>query len=61
MLTLETERLFLRGFNLKDWDALNAIISDPEVTRFMHTSYYCRMRNAEYRICSSNAEVRYDL
>jgi [ribosomal protein S5]-alanine N-acetyltransferase len=36
MLSLETERLILRDFLMEDWDALNAILSDPEVTRFMH-------------------------
>jgi RimJ/RimL family protein N-acetyltransferase len=41
MLTLETERLILRDFLLEDWDALNAILSDPQVTRFMH---FARLR-----------------
>ena len=36
MLDLETERLILRDFVLSDWDALNALLSDPSVTRFMH-------------------------
>jgi [ribosomal protein S5]-alanine N-acetyltransferase len=36
MPTLETERLILRNFVLSDWDALNALLSDPSVTRFMH-------------------------
>src|SRR5579872_6142541 len=36
MPTLETERLILRDFGLSDWDALNAIVSDPAVIRFMH-------------------------
>ena len=36
MLTLETERLVLRDFVLADWDALNTILSDPLVTRYMH-------------------------
>ncbi len=36
MPTLETERLILRDFVLSDWDALNAFLSDPAVTRFMH-------------------------
>ena len=36
MPTLETERLLLRDFALTDWEALNAILSDPQVTRFMH-------------------------
>jgi [ribosomal protein S5]-alanine N-acetyltransferase len=36
MPTLETDRLILRDFVPNDWDALNAIVSDPAVTRFMH-------------------------
>ncbi len=36
MSTLETERLILRDVALTDWDALNALVSDPAVTRFMH-------------------------
>jgi RimJ/RimL family protein N-acetyltransferase len=36
MATLETERLILRDFALSDWDALNVIVSDPAVTRYMH-------------------------
>jgi [ribosomal protein S5]-alanine N-acetyltransferase len=36
MPTLETDRLILRDFVQDDWDALNAIVTDPAVTRFMH-------------------------
>ena len=36
MSTLETERLILRDFVMSDWNALNAFLSDPAVTRFMH-------------------------
>jgi ribosomal-protein-alanine N-acetyltransferase len=36
MPILETERLILRDFLPNDWEALNAIVSDPAVTRFMH-------------------------
>jgi [ribosomal protein S5]-alanine N-acetyltransferase len=36
MPTLETERLILREFLLSDWDAINTIVSDPAVTRYMH-------------------------
>jgi RimJ/RimL family protein N-acetyltransferase len=36
MLYLETERLILRDFVESDWDALNAFLSEPAVTRFMH-------------------------
>ena len=36
MPTLETARLFLRDVALSDWEALNALVSDPAVMRFMH-------------------------
>jgi len=48
MLSLETERLFLRDFSMKDWDALNAIISDPEVTRFMHFASWEEVKRREW-------------
>jgi RimJ/RimL family protein N-acetyltransferase len=32
----ETERLILRDLALSDWDALDAIVTDPAVTRYMH-------------------------
>ncbi len=38
MPTIDTERLVLRDFVSSDWDALNAILSDPAVTRYMHFS-----------------------
>ena len=36
MPTLETERLILRDLVPADWEALNAFLSDPAVTRYMH-------------------------
>lgn len=36
MAILETERLLLRDFAMSDWDRLNAIVSDPDVARYMH-------------------------
>jgi ribosomal-protein-alanine N-acetyltransferase len=36
MPPIETEWLILRDFVPSDWDALNAFLSDPAVTRFMH-------------------------
>jgi RimJ/RimL family protein N-acetyltransferase len=41
MPTLETEQLILRDFVPSDWDALNAFLSDPSVTRSM---YFARLR-----------------
>ena len=48
MPTLETERLFLRNFSIEDWDALIAIISDPEVTRFMHFAFWDEVKRREW-------------
>jgi len=36
MPLLETERLILRDFALSDWEAVNAIVSDSAITRYMH-------------------------
>lgn len=36
MARLETDRLILRDFDMSDWDALNAIVSDPAITRYTH-------------------------
>ena len=38
MPLLRTERLILRDFMISDWEALDAILSDPEATRYMHFS-----------------------
>ena len=35
MPPIETERLTLRDFVPSDWEALNAIVSDAAVTRYM--------------------------
>jgi RimJ/RimL family protein N-acetyltransferase len=51
MLTLETERLILRGFITEDWEALNAIVSDPEVTRFMHFALWDEAERREWHAC----------
>lgn len=48
MFTLETERLLLRDFTLEDWEAINAIVSDPEVTRYMHFSAWDEARRREW-------------
>jgi ribosomal-protein-alanine N-acetyltransferase len=45
---LETERLILRDFDVKDWDVLNAIVSDPEVTRFMHFASWDEVKRREW-------------
>ncbi len=48
MATIETERLILRDFSMDDWDALNSIIADPEVTRFMHFSFWDEAKRHEW-------------
>ncbi len=48
MPILETERLILRNFVLTDWDALNTILSDPEVTRFMHFASWDEAERREW-------------
>ena len=48
MPTLETERLILRDFVLSDWDALNAFLSDPSVTRFMHFASWDEGKRREW-------------
>ena len=48
MPPLETERLILRDFVLTDWDALNAIVSDPSVTRFMHFAFWDEAKRREW-------------
>jgi [ribosomal protein S5]-alanine N-acetyltransferase len=48
MITLETERLLLRDFVPSDWEAINAIVSDPEVTRHMHFSTWTHEQRREW-------------
>jgi ribosomal-protein-alanine N-acetyltransferase len=48
MPRLETERLILRDFVLSDWDALNAFLSDPSVTRFMHFASWDEGKRREW-------------
>jgi len=48
MPILETERLILRDFVLSDWDALNAFLSDPVVTRFMHFASWDESKRREW-------------
>ncbi|HLY30095.1 MAG TPA: GNAT family N-acetyltransferase, partial [Ktedonobacterales bacterium] len=44
MSSLETDRLILRDFALSDWEAINAIVSDPLVTRYMHFAAWDEQR-----------------
>ena len=55
MLTLETDRLLLGDFAPADWDAINAVLSDREVTRYMHFSAWdAEKRRAWFEWCLEN-------
>jgi RimJ/RimL family protein N-acetyltransferase len=48
MAIIETERLLLRDFAPGDWDALNAIVSDPAVTRYMHFAQWDEQKRRQW-------------
>lgn len=48
MSTLETPRLVLRPFAPADWDAVDAMLSDPETTRYMHFATWTEDRRREW-------------
>jgi ribosomal-protein-alanine N-acetyltransferase len=48
MPILETERLILRDFVASDWEALNAFLSEPEVTRYMHFSSWDEQKRRQW-------------
>lgn len=48
MPILETKRLVLRDFVLSDWDALNAFLSDPLVTHYMHFASWDEAKRREW-------------
>lgn len=55
MPSLETKRLLLRNFVPADWEAINAILSDHEVTRHMHFSNWTAEQRREwFDWCLSN-------
>ncbi len=57
MITLETERLYLRHFLLSDWDALNEFLADPEVIRFMHFNSWTEEKRHKWLTwCVQNSE-----
>ena len=51
MPLLETERLILRDFTLSDWEALNAFVSDPAVTRYMHFATWDEEKRRDWLHC----------
>lgn len=46
--TLETERLILRDFVPGDWDALDAIVTDPGVMRYTHFADWDELRRRQW-------------
>jgi ribosomal-protein-alanine N-acetyltransferase len=57
MPVLETDRLILHDFSPPDWEAINAILSDPEVTRYMHfASWNEEKRHAWFEWCITNSQ-----
>lgn len=48
MPTLETPRLVLRAFVPGDWEAVNAMLSDPEATRYMHFKTWTETRRRDW-------------
>lgn len=60
MPTLETERLLLRAFAPGDWDALNAIVTQPGVTRYTHFGGWDeRKRRAWLALMIAEAPIPY--
>jgi [ribosomal protein S5]-alanine N-acetyltransferase len=56
MPVLETDRLLLRDFSPRDWEAITTILSDPEVTRYMHfASWNEEKRRAWFDWCIGNS------
>lgn len=50
MPTIETERLILRDFVPSDWNALNAFLSDPAVTRYIHFSSWDEEKRRQWLV-----------
>ena len=45
---LKTPRLILRQFTPDDWPAIDAMVSDPEATRFMHFAHWDEDRRRQW-------------
>jgi [ribosomal protein S5]-alanine N-acetyltransferase len=57
MPVLETDRLQLRDFVPLDWHAINMVLSDAEVTRYMHFAYWNEeKRRAWFEECIANSQ-----
>ncbi len=48
MAGIETARLILRDVAPGDWDALDAIVSDPDVTRYMHFARWDEQKRRQW-------------
>jgi ribosomal-protein-alanine N-acetyltransferase len=48
MRVIQTERLILRDFVEADWDAVNAMLSDSEATRYMHFAQWSAEQRREW-------------
>ena len=56
MAILECDRLVLRDFVSTDWDSINAMLSDPEVTRYMHFAAWTEEKRREwFEWCVANS------
>ena len=54
---LETRRLVLRPVAHGDWDAVNAMLSDPEITRYMHfVTWTADQRRQWFEWCVTSAQ-----
>ncbi len=65
MPTIETERLILRDVVPSDWDALDAFLSDPVVTRYMHFSSWDEQKRHQWlaslvKLASNPNRIAYD-
>lgn len=57
MPVLTTERLILRDFEPADWGTTNAILSDPEITRYMHFAGWNEEKRREwFEWCIENSQ-----
>jgi RimJ/RimL family protein N-acetyltransferase len=57
MRSIQTERLLLRDFIAADWEAVNTMLSDPEVTRYMHFAGWTADRRRDWFLwCLNNSQ-----
>jgi len=57
MPMLESDRLVLRDFVSTDWDPIDVMLSDPEVTCYMHFAAWTEeKRRAWFEWCIANSQ-----